>query len=198
MLIHNMNKRVALLLLLTGVFAISLIGITYAYFADKAKVAGVTVAVGSADLKLLTNLGLGPTEGNLLDNLTGPVLNDVHPNWTTDYPVKVYNNTASELALSSVANYETNKDPSELRQILFVEPFVWDDLNLDGVVDPSELTLSYGKKTIVKWKTEGFTFDTIQAGAVKGFVFRFSTQSVPESKQGATAVFDFEINSANL
>lgn len=102
------------------------------------------------------------------------------------------------MQLVSNANYETINDPDDLRQIIYVEPFNWADANNNGIVDDGELGSSFGRKTIVKWKTEGFDFSTLATGAVKGLVLRFSTDTVSDTKQGTTAIFDFLFDSISL
>lgn len=102
------------------------------------------------------------------------------------------------MELSSWADYETANDPDELRQLVFAEIFDWEDTNSDGQVEESELTTSYGKKTIVKWKTEGFDPRILPKGEVRYFVCRFSTGTISETKQGKTMLFDFELDALGL
>jgi len=89
-------------------------------------------------------------------------------------------------------------DPEDLRQIIYVEPFGWDDANGDGIVDASEIGTSLGRDTIVKWKTHGYTLDSVPSGGLKGYVLRFSTEMIPDSKQGAVGSFGFEIDATEL
>ncbi len=173
-------------------------GVTYAAFSDKGNVLGSTFSVGSADIKLLNDITQGLGEGNLVEEKAGPNFNNISPFWTKDYLMKIYNNAATQISLSSNSNYETANDPMELRQIIFVEPFEWNDNNSDGVLDAGELGTSYGRKTIVKWKTEGFNLGSVDAGAVKSLVLRFSTDAVSDTKQGASALFDFQFSSLGL
>ena len=55
-----------------------------------------------------------------------------------------------------------------------------------------------GKKTIVKWKTEGLSLGQAATGEVKALVLRFSTDTLPDTKQGKSGVFDFVFSSAGL
>lgn len=191
-----MNKIAVLSIMLFVVSVLS--GVTYAAFMDRGKILGSSFSVGSANIKLLSNLALGVEESNLVDEKQGPTFSNISPNWSSDYLVKVYNDSTTELSLSSNSNYETVNDPEDLRTIIYVEPMDWNDVDNNGEVTSSELGQSYGKKTIVKWKTEGFNLGTISGGVVRSFVFRFSTQEISDSKQGAFALFDFEFSSLGL
>ena len=184
---------------LLALLILSLIsGVTLAAFTDKASILGASFSVGSSDIKLLKDLALGVLDTNLADELEGAEFNDLGPNWTQDYPLKIYNNSTSNVLITSNANYETSNDPDDLRQEIYVEPISWDDINNNGVVEESELGTVLDKKTIVKWKTEGYAFGELQSGQVLGVVLRFSTANLAESKQGSSAVFDFEFDSLGL
>jgi hypothetical protein len=82
--------------------------------------------------------------------------------------------------------------------VLTVEPFEWSDLNANGAVEEDELGASFGKKTIVKWKTEGFSLGEITQGALKGFAFKFYGEGITDAKQGKTGIFDFEFDSIGI
>jgi hypothetical protein len=176
------------------------VGVSYAAFTDKASILGTTFSVGSSDIKLFEDVSGGIDGANLVNEKAGPSFAGVSPNWVEDYLVKIYNNAATDVLLSSNANYETANDPDDLRQIIYVEPFSWDDVDGDGIVDDDELAsaTSYGRKTIVKWKTEGFDLGNLASGEVKGFILRLSTDSVSDSKQGSSATYDFEFDSVGL
>lgn len=194
-------KKSYFMLFMAIVLAITMIfgaGYSVAAFMDRGSLLGSTFSVGSADIKLLDDLGLGSEPSNLLEELPGPSFTNIGDVWEADYPMKIYNNATSDLLLTSNADYETANDPEDLRQDIYVEPLDWNDANGDGEVEESELGTSYGRKTIVKWKTEGFDMGTITTGEIKGIVLRFSTDSVSDTKQGATAVFDFIFNSVGL
>jgi hypothetical protein len=170
-------------------------GITYAAFGDKGKVLGSKFSVGSSDLKILANI-IGGTGGeNLVDELSGPSFTNIMPQWKQDYTLKLYNNGSSNIRVTSNANYLTINDPDELRSVIYVEPFLWNDENNDGTADTAELGDSLGKKTITKWKTEGYDLGSITQGNVQGILLRFSTDDLSETKQGKIGVFDFEFNS---
>jgi len=79
--------------------------------------------------------------------------------------------------------------------LIFAEIIKWNDQNADGVVDDGEEVSSYGKKSIVKWKTEGIDLGTMETGELLGLIVRFSTETIGDTKQGKTAIFDFEFNS---
>lgn len=175
------------------------VGVTFAAFTDKSKILGSSFSVGSADLKLLQDLAGGVDSANLVDELTGPTFDGIYPFWVGDYLVKIYNNATSSVNLTSNANYETANDPDDIRQIVFVEPFEWDDTNNDGLLDVGELGASLGARdTIIKYKTVGYDFGALNSGEIKGIVLRFSTDSVSDTKQGASGIFDFEFDSVGL
>ncbi|MFA6981806.1 MAG: hypothetical protein WC243_02170 [Patescibacteria group bacterium] len=174
------------------------VGIAAAAFGDKGKVLGSSFSVGSADIKLLKDVSQGLGGDNLADEVQGPLFSNVAPNWQRDYLVKIYNNATTPVALTSYANYETANDPDDLRSIIFVEPFVWTDLDSDGTVDEGETGASLGKKTLIKWKTEGYSLGNVNGGSVYSLILRFSTGVVSDTKQGKTAIFDFEFNSLGL
>ena len=184
-----MKRKIVVIIIAISLLALA--GIAYAAFADKAEILGTSVSVGSADIKLLDNLAGGVESGNLVDSKSGPFFENIYSGWTQDYLVKIFNNGTSALRLTSHADYQTANDPEELRSIVYVEPFSWSDGNGNGVVDTGELGASYSRKTIIKWKTEGFDLGTIATGGVGGYVLRFSAASISETKQGASGVFDF-------
>ncbi|KKU50873.1 MAG: hypothetical protein UX73_C0012G0018 [candidate division WWE3 bacterium GW2011_GWC1_47_10] len=190
-------KKFAYVYGLLMLVVITTVGVTYAAFTDKASVLGATFSAGSADIKLLLDITKGVETSNLAEDLQGPTFSGIGPNWSADYLMKVYNNASSTLLLSSAANYETATDPDELRSYIYVEPFVWND-NGNGLLDAGELGQSYGKKTIVKWKTEGLSLGQAATGEVKALVLRFSTDTLPDTKQGKSGVFDFVFSSAGL
>lgn len=179
-------------------FMVGVSGVVYAAFSDKAKYTGTKLSVGNADIKLLKDLKLGIDSTNLSDELEGPAFNNIVPFWVQDYLVKIYNNAAGPIQLTSTANYETINDPDELRSVIYVEPFVWNDVNTNGLLDTGELGVSLGRKTIIKWKTEGYDFGRMESGEVKGILLRFSADGISDTKQGKNGSFDLEFGSASL
>jgi len=189
-----MKKSIAIL----GAVIIALIiaaGVALAGFGDKGEILGSTFSMGSADIKFVKDLAQGTAPDNLTDEITGPSFGNIGPNWSHNYALKIYNNAPAQVQLTSHADYLTANDPDELRQIIFVEPLSWTDTNNNGLVEDSEVGSSFGKKTIIKWKTEGYNFGVLGTGGLKGLVLRFSTESVSDTKQGKTAIFDFVFDS---
>jgi hypothetical protein len=172
--------------------------IAWAAFSDKSLIGASTFSVGNSDLKLLSNVSMGSETGNQADQLAGPIFTNISPNWQQDYLLKLYNNGTTPLQVASNANYETDNDPAELRSVIFVEPFIWSDNNGDGEVGSDELGVSLGKKTITKWKTEGYDFGRLETMQVQGFVLRFSTESLSNTKMGAEGLFDFEFDAVSV
>lgn len=181
-----------------AVFLIGAVGIAYAAFSDRGDVQGTTISVGSADLKILDDLGGNVDPSNLLDEKGGPSYQNIGSDWSIEYPIQLFNNGTGQISLFSTADYETANDPQDLREEVEVEIFAWDDLNSDGNQTPDEIGTSFGKKTIVKWKTEGFDLGNMDTGEVRGFIIEFSTTELPDSYQGASLMFDFGFDSASL
>jgi len=191
-------RKVALAYASCVFIVVAFVGITYAVFTDKASVLGASFSTGSAEMKLLADVSKGTEADNLVESLPGPTFTGIGPNWTKDYPIKLYNNAGSPVLVTSKSKYLTTDDPKELRQDISVELFSWEDTNGNGILDTGELGSSFGKKTIVKWNTEGLVLSELPAGDVQGFMLRFSTATVSDTKQGASALFDFEFTSSGL
>lgn len=176
------------------------IGVTFATFSDTADFSSSTFSVASSDIKLLNVIGGGTDSTNLVDEKAGPQFEDIIPYWSKDYLVQIYNNSNSDVALSSWADYENvaTNDPAELRQYIFVEMYDWDDLDGNGDIQQEEIGASYGRKTILKWKTEGFDLGVIPSDQIRGIILRFSTDNLSDSKQGATLLYDFKFDALGL
>jgi hypothetical protein len=191
-------KRKLLVFIVGIVVIIGLIGVAYAGFSDKGKVLGSSFSIGNADIKLLANITQGTETGNLVDEMPGPSFTNIGQSWQKDYLIKLYNNGTYKMAIVSHSNYETANDPDDLRQYISAEIFPWDDVNNDGLVTEDEIGTSFGKKTIIKWKTEGFSLGEFDPGEVLGFIVRFSTETLSDTKQGKQGMFDFEFDSIEL
>jgi len=179
----------------TTVLTIALvsIGVAFAAFIDKIKYSGAIFSIANADIKFVRDLTLGADPNNLVDELTGPVFGNIGSNWKSDYLIKIYNAGSQTLQIVSKSNYTTANDPDSLREVIYVEPFEWDDLNNNGSVDQDEKGASKGQKTLLKWKSEGgITLGNIGQGEIKGYILSFSTQTVADTKQGKTGAIDFE------
>lgn len=173
-------------------------GVTYAAFSDKSNVLGATFTVGSADLKFLSNLANETDPTTYVDELPGPSFQNVSPIWQENYTLKLINRGTSKLAITTNSAYETAKDPKDLRSDILVEIIKWNDLDKDGEIDSGEETLSLGKKTIIKWKTEGFSLGELEAGQIMPIILRFTAPTLTDTQQGATGIFDFEFNSIQM
>jgi len=180
------------------VVLLCLVGVVYAAFSDKGKVLGSSFSVGNADIKFLVEPSLGIDSSNLADEMPGPSFTNIGQNWQKDYPIKIYNNGTYQMKLTSHSNYLTVNDPDDLRTYIYAEFFPWNDTNNDGVPGENEFGVSLGRKTITKWKTEGFDVGAFTPGEVKGLVIRFSTDSLSDSKQARNAIYDFEFDSIEL
>ena len=173
-------------------------GVTYATFGDKGKLTGSKFSVGSSDLKILAAYDAPITPDNLVDEKPGPEFNNIVPNWQDEYKLKLYNNGTTGVKVTSNAYYETVNDPDDLRTYIFVEPIVWDDMNNNAIVDAGEEGASLGKKSIVKWKTEGYDLGNLESGQVKSLILKFSVDSLSDTKQGKTGIFDFVFDSESI
>ncbi len=187
------KKRLLIIFGLVAIFG-GMFGATYAAFMDVGEVKGSTITVGSSDIKMLSDVSGDITEANLVDTLIGPSFENISQNWTGDYLMKLFNNASAPVDLSTVAFYETVNDPDDLRQDVYVELIEWVDMDNNGLVDDGELGVNYGKKTIVKWKTEGFNLMSLDSGEILGLILRFSVENLSDTKQGAGMLFDFEFN----
>ncbi len=190
----NYVKKGLLIALLITITA----GLTYAAFGDKGKVLGTKFSVGSADIKLLLDTDMGTVPENLVEEMPGPQFDNIVPNWSEDYEIKIFNNGSTPVTLTSNADYLTANDPDELRSIIYVEPIIWNDIDSNGIVDSGEEGDSLGRKTIVKWKTEGYQIGEVESGAVKSLILRFSTDVVSDTKQGKSGIFDFSFDSLGM
>jgi len=180
------------------VVAVGLMGVAYASFTDQSKFAGSRFSIGSADLKLLDNLAGGTDALNLVDTKPVPSYDNISPQWFSDYLIKIYNNGTQPVTLTSNMNYETANDPASIREILYMEPYDWDDADADGVVDEGEQGNSYGKKAFTSWKTTGFNFGQLEAGTTKNLIMRFSAGNITNSKMGAVGTFDYMFDSVGI
>lgn len=192
------NKRFLVLYGSLVIFSGLVAGVTYAAFSDKSNVLGATFTVGSADLKLLSNLANETDPTTYVDELPGPSFQNVTPIWQENYTIKLINRGTSKLAVTTNSNYETVKDPKDLRSDILVEIIKWTDVDKDGEIDSGEETLSLGKKTIIKWKTEGFSLGELDAGQIMPMILRFTAPTLTDTQQGATGIFDFEFDSIQM
>jgi len=158
---------------------------------------GVAFKTTVIELKFLKNIAEGNTVENQTSEISGVSFDQIISGWTYDYLVKITNTSSSSLNVSSFSNYQTDQDPADLRYSLFVELFPWNDTNNNGSVDDGELGDSLGKKSFVKWKTEGFNLGIFDSGKVYGYVLRFSAAELSDAKQGKSGVFDFEFGIMN-
>jgi hypothetical protein len=179
--------------------ASALMGVAYASFTDQFKFAGSRFSIGSADLKLLNDLAGGTGAANLVESKPVPSYDNISPGWVQNYLIKIYNNGTQPMTLTSNMDYLTANDPESIREVLYIEPFGWIDANDNGLYDgESELGISYGKKAFTAWKSTGFSFGQLAAGATKDLVMRFSVGNVTSSKMGAVGTFDFMFDGVGI
>lgn len=193
MLKIQMTRNAKISLLTVGT-VIALAGVVWAAFSDQGKILGTTFSTASADLKLLQNLGGGTDETNLKDELPGPIFDNISPTWKGAYFLKLYNNGSTYLNIVSNANYATANDPDDLRNYIDVEFFEWTDANNNSAIDEGELSVSLGKKSIVKWKTEGFDLGILDPAQTTAYYLEFTSESLPSTKQGKSGIYDFEFD----
>jgi hypothetical protein len=167
-------------------------GVAYAAISNKIFMIGASFTTSNIEIRFLKNLSLGSSQENLTSEIQGVTFDNIYNYWTSDYLVKLTNNSASSVKVSSYANYSTAEDPASLRYSLFVELFPWNDKNSNGLVDEGELDTALGKKNFVKWKTEGFDLGNFDSKVIKAYVLRFSAEGITDTKIGQTGKFDFE------
>jgi len=174
------------------IVASALMGVAYASFTDQAKFAGSRFSIGSADLKLLNDLAGGTGASNLVDTKPVPSYDNISPGWIQNYLIKIYNNGTQAMTLTSNLDYLTANDPATIREVLYMEPYEWNDANNNGLFDgETEQGVSYGKKAFTAWKSTGFSFGQLNGGETKSLIMRFSVGSITNSKMGAVGTFDF-------
>ncbi len=193
-------KSILSLLVLVSLVA----GATYAAFTNSATITSNTFSTGNTDLKLLINLvGNDTSPSNLTDNLGGATFNNIYPEWTEDYALKLANVGTLNMTLQNVANFVSGD--ASLDPYIQVEIYSWLDVNTDGVVDPGELDGGpYGVGTLEEWKAAGpgtppsnpdlfQDLGQINVGnPVRGFIFRFTgLATMPNSVQNTSEVLDF-------
>jgi len=186
--VKNKFKRF-LSFILAGIF---ISGVAYAAISNKIFMKGALFTTANVEIKFLRDLSKTSKVDNLATELTGVSFDNIYNYWTTDYLVKLTNTSGSNVNVSSYSNYITADDPASLRYSLFVELIKWNDLNSNGVVDEGEMQESLGKKSFVKWKTEGFNLGTFETDKIYSYILRFSAENLTDSKIGQSGKFDFE------
>jgi hypothetical protein len=173
--------------------------LVYAAFLAKVEFNSTSIKTGSASLKLMDNLGISKYESNnLVDSKPSPLFQDISPLTVHDYLVKVVNAGSTVLKVKSTASYSTPEDPSELRRYIMVELIEWMDTNENGYVEEGELGVSYGKKNIIAWKTEGFDLGQLTQMEVRSLVIRFTAPDLPNDKQSTEMNFSFGFSGESI
>lgn len=153
---------------------------------------GASFTTSNIEIRFLKDLSLGVSPENLTSEIQGLTFDSIYNYWTSDYLVKLTNNSSNPVKVSSYSNYSTVDDPASLRYSLFVEMFPWNDVNSNGIVEEGELDTALGKKNFVKWKTEGFDLGNFESKVIKSYLLRFSAEGITDTKVGQTGKFDFE------
>ncbi len=192
------TRKYAIGLMSLAIVAVGLMGVAYAAFTDQSKFTGSRFSIASADIKLLNDLAGGTGVSNLVDTKPVPSYDNISPGWVSDYLVKLYNNGTQAVTLTSSMDYLTTNDPSTIREVLYMEPYDWNDADNDGVLDDGEQGVSWGRKAFTAWKTTGFNFGQLDAGVVKPLIMRFSVGNVTNAKMGAVGIFDFMFDSVGI
>lgn len=192
------NKKLLALYGSIIIFSGFVAGVTYAAFSDKSEVLGATFSVASADIKFLSNLANETDPTTFVDELPGPSFQNISQIWQEDYTIKLINSGTSKLAITTNSDYVTANDPKDLRSNILVEIIKWEDTDKDGEIDSGEEITNLGKKTIIKWKTEGFNLGELNAGQIMPLILRFTAPTLTSTQQGATGIFDFEFDSIQM
>lgn len=167
-------------------------GVAFAAMSNKILMKGASFQTATIELKFLKNLSGSISSDNTSTEISGVSFDGIINGWQQDYLVKLANTSKQTLNVKSYANYSTDQDLASLRYSLYVEIFPWNDLNNNGVYDAGEEGVSLGKKTFVKWKTEGFDLGSFESNKVYGYILRFTSDGITDAKQGASGIFDFE------
>ncbi len=169
-----------------------LVGVTFATFTSEATVDPTMVTVASTSIKLMD--GFRPTvdPAFLTNMLPGPTFEDITDDWSEDYVVQIYNTGTTDVSLVSRSDYVVPDDPTEVRQALHVTFYEWTDTNGDGAIQEDEfLDTSYGDRTIVRWKTQGFDLGVLHPQELRTFVLRFTAPGLTDAHQGQMFMFKF-------
>ena len=180
----------------------SLFGITSAAFEEKVSVAGASFTIGESSgtpggeetgtntaLKIFVNNANSSQGSNLADMVTGPVFENVTPEWVQSVPIKLYNKGTTILEVVGSATYIS--DPDTLRDDLFIEILAWNDANNNGLAEETEIGESFGHDTILRFKNDTFSLGELSGESVKGYVLRFDGTGLSDVNIGKTAVYDF-------
>ena len=169
----------SLFLIIVTVVVVS--GATYAAWTAQAKVEGNTFSTGNAALQVRhAGTAWGQT-------IPGPIFNNLYPDWTQDYSVKVHNKGTVNLMLSLKGEVGSGwSDPKNLRGKISVEVREFTDLNNNWHFDSGEGTKNLGIKTLQAWLSESLVGSQVDAGEQQCYLLRFSVGDLADSFQGAT------------
>lgn len=194
-------KKLALSLVIALLSVLTLIQATSALFEETVKVAGTSFTIGTSSgggggdtgtntsLKILKTLDGQAVDSNFADSVSGPVFDNITPEWIAEVPIKIHNKGTTALSLISKVDYIS--DPDVLRDDLYVRVLEWNDSNNNGLVDAGEEGAEYGYDTILRWRNDTFPLGQIDGSQTRGFVMRFDGTGLTDTNIGMSAVYDF-------
>lgn len=176
-------KRILKSLLVLSAAVAVMVGVTSAAWTAQTKVLNPSsFKTGNADLQIWDENYYGK---GWQEEINGPSFDNIYPNWTQDYSLKVRNNGSTNLMLSLKGKLETGwKDDKGLRHQITVKvwKFVDDgDYHWDG-----EPTKYLGERTLEAWRSGPFLADQLNAGDQQWFLLRFSVGDLGDYYQDAT------------
>jgi hypothetical protein len=120
--------------------------------------------------------------------ISGVSFDGITKNWTSTYKVKM--RADKECEVMSFCQYETKKDPANLRYYLHSRIIVR-DLDFPGELTEKTI-LETNKISFTKWKSQGHKLGKFLAGKVYEVEIIFSTNEMPRIAIGQSGAFDFE------
>jgi predicted ribosomally synthesized peptide with SipW-like signal peptide len=182
------NRRI-IISSLSVITALSLMtGATFAFFTDTASSQGNSFTSGNADLQLAQDVtGNAGTFGN---NISGPVLTNLYPGFTGDFPFWVKNNSSANIPLAIKADL-SGTQTGELADNLYIRWTCDTDGNgsLVGETPTAEFTVN-------QWISGGDTTLIMLNQNVQRFCQMHARipNTAGDDIQGDSAVFNADYN----
>lgn len=178
-------KKILKSLLTLSVVAAIMVGVTSAVWTDNTKVTNsASFSTVGADLQIWDANYLGQS---WQETIEGPGFDDICPNWTQDYSLKVKNSDSTNLMLSLGGQWESGAlDACNLDNQIAVHVWKFNDSNTNYHWDSGEDTADLGQYTLQQWHTNSLSAGQLDAGDQQWFLLRFSVGELGEEFQNCT------------
>jgi hypothetical protein len=177
-------KRILKSLLTISVVAAVMVSATSAVWTAQTKVKNAnSFHTGNADLQIwdYNYYGKGWQE-----EIDGPGFDNIYPNWTQDYSLKVKNNGSTNLVLNLKGKLESGwQDDKTLRSQIKVRVWKFDD-DGDYHWDGESGSWLGPEQTLNDWRSNPLVAGQLAAGDQQWFLLRFSVGDLGDTYQGAT------------